>query len=86
MYFENDTLKGPCHRDRQVLLKADLWADEDSGLDPLVLLAPPILEPDSDDARVEARHLHKLLLFRRQQRSVQQNIMGPKNKKMMSSI
>ena len=68
------------------LLSADLRADQDSGLDPLVLLAPPILEPDSDDARVEARHLHKLLLFRRQQRSVQQNIMGPKNKKMMSSI
>ena len=86
MYFENDTLKGPCQRDRQVLLKADLWADEDSGLDPLVLLAPPILEPDSEDARAQARHLHQRLLFRRQQRSVQQNIMGPKNKKMMSSI
>ena len=44
------------------LLSADLRADQDSGLDPLVFLAPPILEPDSDDPRVQAGHLHQLLL------------------------
>ena len=51
------------HGDRQVLIiSSDLGADQDGGLDPLVLLAPPILEPDPDDPRVQAGHLHQLLL------------------------
>ena len=64
------------------LSSADLRADQDSGLDPLVFLAPPILEPDPDDPRVQAGHLHQLLLSEAEAEvSVTKCIQGPENKR-----
>ena len=63
------------------LSPADLRADQDSGLDPLVFLAPPILEPDPDDPRVQAGHLHQLLLTEAEAEvSVTKSIQGQENK------
>ena len=40
------------------LVDADLGANKDSCLDPLVFLAPSVLEPDSNDPGVQSCHLN----------------------------
>ena len=52
-------LKGPFDQYKNGAPKdADLGANKDSCLDPLVFLAPSVLEPDSNDPGVQSCHLN----------------------------
>ena len=42
---------------------SDLSGDQNLSLDPLMLLASPVLKPDPDDPGVQTGHLGQLLLW-----------------------